>query len=102
MDQVWTFVQGIVWLPAAILITLLLLALLFFVKKRYMIAEANQALVVTGGKKEPRVLVGGSAFIPPNRKGSFFDLGLMTVTSDNKNSKTEPTQTKTMVPVVVE
>lgn len=97
MDQVWAFVQGIAWLPAAIFITLLLLALLFFVKKRYMIAEANQALVITGGKKEPRILVGGSAFVPPTRKGSFFDLGLMTVTSTN-----EETQTTSMIKVVVE
>lgn len=70
MDQVWAFVQGIAWLPAAIFITLLLLALLFFVKKRYMIAEANQALVITGGKKEPRILVGGSAFVPQPARGA--------------------------------
>ena len=97
MDQFWAFIQGIAWLPAATFITLLLLTLLFFVRKRYMIAEANQALVITGGKKEPRILVGGSAFVPPTRKGSFFDLGLMTVTSTN-----EETQTTSMIKVVVE
>ncbi|MDB5160081.1 MAG: hypothetical protein JWO99_344 [Candidatus Saccharibacteria bacterium] len=53
--------------------------------------------MITGGKKGPRILVGGGAFVPPFRKATVFDLGMITVTSSD-----DETQSKSMVPVIVE
>lgn len=82
-----------------------LVILLFFLafigggyyKFRYKIASADQALVVTGGKKEPMILPGGGAFVPPNRKYDYFPIGVMTVRSSDQE-----TQTSTLVPIVVQ
>lgn len=97
MDAILNAVSGLSGIVALVIVAVVAGALVIYIKSRYMIADANQALVITGGKKEPRVLVGGSAFVPPNRKGSFFDLGLKTVTSTN-----EATHTNSMILVVVE
>ena len=85
-----------------ILFLVILLLFLAFIgggyyKFRYKIASADQALVVTGGKKEPLILPGGGAFVPPNRKYDYFPIGVMTVRSSDQE-----TQTSTLVPIVVQ
>ena len=80
-----------------VVVAILAFAAFIYYKKNYMVASANQALVITGGKGEPKILVGGGALILPGRKGAFFDLGLKTVSSTN-----DATFTSTMIPVVVE
>ena len=97
MPEIFDFLLGIVWLPIAIVVLVILAAVFIYIRARYKIADANQALVITGGKGEPKILVGGGAFIAPLRKAQFFDLGLKTVNSTN-----EATHTTTMIPVVVE
>lgn len=97
MAEILGFMSGLVWLPIAIFILVIVIIGFIFVRARYKIADANQALVITGGKGDPKILVGGGAFVPPLRKGEFFDLGLKTVSSTN-----EATHTNTMIPVVVE
>lgn len=94
MDGLFSGLIGIVGL---IVVAVLAVALFVYLASRRKVADANQALVITGGKGEPKILVGGGAFVPPFRKGSFFDLGLKTVSSTN-----EATHTNTMIPVVVE
>lgn len=84
-----------------IFLVILLLFVVFiggiYYKFRYKIASADQALVVTGGKKEPLILPGGGAFVPPNRKYDYFPIGVMTVRSSDQE-----TQTSTLVPIVVQ
>ncbi|MEO6110029.1 MAG: SPFH domain-containing protein [Candidatus Saccharimonadales bacterium] len=79
------------------IVVIVAIVTMVYVRARYKIADANQAIVITGGKGDPLIRVGGGAFVPPFRKAEFFDLGLMTVTSTN-----EATQTTTMVNVIVE
>ena len=86
-------------LLAVVIVVVVVIAIVAFIyiRSRYKIASANEALVITGGKGEPKILVGGGAFIAPFRKGAYFDLGLKTVGSTN-----DATFTSTMIPVVVE
>lgn len=82
------FIMGIVWLPIALLLLILAIAGGLFYKVRYKVAGADEALVITGGKKEPRILPGGGAFVSPTRKSEFFPLGVMTVRSDDQETQT--------------
>ena len=93
MDAVLDFVTNALWL-AAIAVVLVVGAIYY--KIRYKTASADEALVITGGKKPPKIMPGGGAFVPPNRKHEFFPLGVMTVSSSDQE-----TQTKTLVPIVV-
>ncbi len=93
--------MGATGIVTSIFIIIVLLALAsiagIFYKLRYKVASADQALVVTGGKKEPLILPGGGAFVPPNRKFDYFPIGVMTVRSSDQE-----TQTSTLVPIVVQ
>ena len=86
----------LIFIVIFVLIVVALLAGIFY-KFRYKVASADQALVVTGGKKEPLILPGGGAFVSPNRKFDFFPIGVMTVRSSDQE-----TQTSTLVPIVVQ
>lgn len=97
MDALLGFAGGLTWLFVIVVLAVIAIAAFIFIRTRYKIADANQALVITGGKGEPKILVGGGAFVPPFRTGKFFDLGLKTVSSTN-----EATHTNTMIPVIVE
>lgn len=97
LTDVLGFLSGLVWLPIVLFVLAIVVVVFIVIRAGYKIADANQALVITGGKGAPRILVGGGAFVPPLRKGEFFDLGLKTVDSTNV-----ATHTNTMIPVVVE
>ena len=97
MDAILGFFGSFSWLLIVAVVVVFAVIALAYVRTRYMIANANQALVITGGHSDPKILVGGGAFVPPNRKGAFFDLGLKTVGSTN-----DATVTSTMIPVMVE
>lgn len=97
MDQIMGFIMGIVWLP--ILLVVLVLGLLgyFVVKSRYKAADADKALVISGGRKGIRIFKSGGSFVNPFHKFSYFSLLVRTVRSGNQEA-----QTKTHVPVLVE
>ena len=88
---------GLAWLPVVVVVIVLIAVIFVYIRIHTKIADANQALVITGGKGEPKILVGGGAFVSPFRKADLFDLGLITVTSTN-----DETQSSTMIPVIVE
>ena len=96
MELIGNVIEGGLWIAFVVFIFVVLAIFAVYYKIRYKVAKAGQALVVTGGKKEPKILPGGGAFIPPNRKHDFFPIGVMTVSSPEKE-----TQTSSMVPIVV-
>ena len=95
MGTILTAVSAAIWIPVIIIIAL---GVLIFYRSRYKTATANQALVISGGKKQkPRILVSGGAIVPPFYKYDMFPIKVMTITGEQKE-----TQTSTMVKVVVE
>jgi flotillin len=94
LDSIFGFIQN-----AFLLVVLLVVALIIglVLRSRYKVPNADQALVITGGKKGMRVLPGGGAFVSPWKKHQFFPLGVMTVRSDDQE-----TQSSTLVPVIVQ
>ena len=92
------FVSGFGWIAIVAVLVVLVIIVLIYVRARWVIADANEAIIITGGRGEPVIKVGGGAFTPPFRKADKFPLGIMTV----KSSGGEATQSKTMVPVIVE
>lgn len=93
MDVLLGLLGAFFWVP---ILFVLVVVGLFYTRSRYKIAKADEALVVTGGKKGPQVYKGGGAFVSPFRKHQFFPIGVMTVRSSDQE-----TQSKTLVPVVV-
>lgn len=94
MDAILGFFQNSLgWVIAVVAV----IAIVLYVNFRYKIPNADQALVVTGGKNGLRVLPGRGAFISPFKKHQFFPLGVMTVRSSDQE-----TQTSTIVPVIVQ
>ena len=84
--------------PWLIIVIIVALGVLIFFKARYKTATANQALVISGGKKQkPRILVSGGALVPPFYKYDMFPIKVMTITGEQKE-----TQTSTMVKIIVE
>jgi len=73
--------------------------LVFIVYKwRYKIASANEALVISGGRKaKPQVIIAGGKFISPFKKCVTFPLNVMTIRSDEQE-----TQSNSMVPIIVQ
>lgn len=91
------FITSSLWLIVALAVIIFVVVPAIIVwRLRYKVAGADEALVITGGKKEARVLPGGGAFIPWGCKSDFFPLGVMTVRSDDQE-----THTVQMIPVVV-
>ena len=81
-----------------VLIVIAVAGVLIFFKARYKTATANQALVISGGKKQkPQILVSGGALVPPFYKYDMFPIKVMTITGEQKE-----TQTSTMVKIIVE
>ena len=95
MNQIMGWIMGSFWLFVALAV-IVLGGMLY--KMRYKVAGADEALVITGARnsKKARILPGGGAFIPPNRKSDFFPLSVMTVRSDDQE-----THTSQMIPIVV-
>lgn len=96
MDFIIGVIGGGLWVLLLLLVVVALVLGAVYYKLRYKVASADQALVITGGSKPPRILPGGGAFVPPNRKHDFFPLQVMTVRSSDQE-----TQTSTLIPVVV-
>jgi len=94
MDAFLAFMTGSFVGWAIVVVAIVLIGL--YVNMRYKIPMANQALLITGGKKGTRILTGRGTFVSPFRKHQFFPLGVMTVRSDDQE-----TQSSTIVPVVV-
>jgi flotillin len=94
LDSIFSFIQN-----AFLLVVILVIALVvgLFMRSRYKVPNADQALVITGGKKGMRVLPGGGALVSPWKKHQFFPIGVMTVRSDDQE-----TQSSTLVPVIVQ
>lgn len=81
-----------------IIAIVLVVAIIFIAKAMYKIADVDKALIITGGKKPPKILVSGGAFvIPIIRKADFFDLCMLTVPADK-----DEIMTKTAVPIIVD
>lgn len=70
---------------------------IIFLCSIYKVADVDKALVITGGKEPVIKVSGGSFVIPIFRKASYFDLCMLTVTTDGDEIKT-----KTAVPVIVD
>jgi flotillin len=87
---------GNIGIVATIAVIVVVIIVLIYVRTRYKIAKADEALVITGGKKSMQIHKGGGAFVSPFRKHQVFSLGVMTVQSFNQE-----TQTSTLVPIVV-
>lgn len=63
----------------------------------YRVADVDKVLIITGGK-EPKIKVSGGSFvIPIFRKAAYFDLCMLTVSTDGDEIKT-----KTSVPIIVD
>lgn len=99
MDAIIGAFQNMLWMAAIVTIFVIGLIGFFFYRTRYKIANGSQALVITGGKskQDVKIIPNGGAFVSPLRKHQFFPLGVMTVRSNDQE-----TQTKTLVPVVVQ
>lgn len=79
------------------LIVLAVVAVIIFLCSIYRVADVDKALVITGGKEPVIKVSGGSFVIPIFRKASYFDLCMLTVTTDSDEIKT-----KTSVPIIVD
>lgn len=91
-----TFFSGIIGFIALGVVLVVLIIIFIYTRSRWKIAKADEALVITGGRKPMQIHKGGGAFVSPFRKHQFFSLGVMTVQSFNQE-----TQTSTLVPIVV-
>lgn len=96
MEIIGNIIEGGIWIAFGVFVLFILAVAAVYYKIRYKTASADQALVITGGKKPPKILPGGGAFVPPTRKHDFFPLQVMTVRSSDQE-----TQTSTLIPVVV-
>lgn len=99
MDAIIGAFQSMLWVAAILAIFIIGLVGFLFYRTRYKIANGSQALVITGGKnkQDVKIIPNGGSFVSPLRKHQFFPLGVMTVRSNDQE-----TQTKTLVPVVVQ
>ena len=71
--------------------------IVIFLCRLYRVADADKALIITGGK-EPKIKIsGGALVIPIIRKASFFSLSMLTV----KTSR-DVIGTKTAVPIIID
>lgn len=75
-----------VFVGGAIVAAVVIIAILC--KLFYRVADANQALVITGGKELVIKPSGGSFIIPIFRKAQYFPLNMRTITSDKDEIKT--------------
>ncbi|MCL2135981.1 MAG: SPFH domain-containing protein [Coriobacteriia bacterium] len=76
---------------------LAIIALVFF-KRFYKVASANEALVISGGRRaKPQVIIAGGRFVSPLKKCVTFPLNVMTIRSDEQE-----TQSSSMVPIIVQ
>lgn len=75
-----------IFLGGAIVAAVVIIAVLC--KLFYRVADANQALVITGGKELVIKPSGGSFIIPIFRKAQYFPLNMRTITSDKDEIKT--------------
>ena len=83
-------------LPIGLGIIIFILAIIFLCSI-YRVADADKALIITGGK-EPKIKIsGGALVIPIIRKASFFSLSMLTV----KTSR-DVIGTKTAVPIIID
>lgn len=75
-----------VFIGGAIVVAIAIIAVIC--KLFYRVADANQALVITGGKELIIKPSGGSFVIPIFRKAQYFPLNMRTITSDKDEIKT--------------
>lgn len=75
-----------IFVGGAIVAAVVIIAILC--KLFYRVADANQALVITGGKELVIKPSGGSFIIPIFRKAQYFPLNMRTITSDKDEIKT--------------
>ena len=104
------WIQVIIWAP--VIIFILIVAFIIF-KLRYKIVQANEVLVISGGreklkkgmivdddgkrkKSSIKVLRAGGAFISPFHRWDKFSLSVMTIQSEGQT-----TQSSVVVPVMV-
>lgn len=74
-----------------------IVAIAVLCKLFYRVADANQVLVITGGKEPVIKPSGGSFVIPIFRKAQYFPLNMRTITSDKDEIKTS-----TSVPIFID
>lgn len=74
-----------------------LIVIIIFLCCIYRVADVDKALIITGGKEPVIKISGGSFVIPIFRKASYFDLCMLTVSTDGDEIKT-----KTSVPIIVD
>jgi len=90
------FFQGATWIVVLVIVAAVLVVGFIVFKIGHRVVEANEALVVTGGKKGMQIYTSGGAYVSFLRKSAKFSLGNMTVRSDDQE-----TQTSTKVMIVV-
>jgi len=89
------FASNLVTIGGPLLLGLILIVA--FLCSIYKVADVDKALVITGGKEPVIKVSGGSFVIPIFRKASYFDLCMLTVSTDSDEIKT-----KTSVPIIVD
>jgi len=98
--DIFAWLQGLFEGSAIIVVVIVVVAILvvgfIIFKLGYRITDADEALVITGGKKGPRIIKSGGAYVSFLRKSERFPLSNMTIQSDDYE-----TQTSTKVPIVV-
>ena len=88
---------NLTWLIPLGIGVVVFIALIIFLCSIYKVADADKALIITGGK-EPKIKIsGGSLVIPIIRKASFFSLSMLTV----KTSR-DIIGTKTAVSIIID
>lgn len=98
MDEFLNKISSILGVLGVVIVAVVVGFIIYrLVKARYKAARASEALVVSGGKKGPKILVSGGAWVSPFHKFEFFPLSALVVKSEGQSALTS-----TMVPVVVE
>ena len=85
------------WLIPVGIVVVAVIAIIIFLCSIYKVADADKALIITGGK-EPKIKIsGGSLVIPIIRKASFFSLSMLTVKTSG-----DIIGTKTAIPIIID
>ncbi|MDR2957808.1 MAG: hypothetical protein LBU61_06515 [Coriobacteriales bacterium] len=99
MDRIIEAIGGAIGGVMTVIVGILLFIILLFLFRRfYRVASANEALVISGGRRaKPQVIIAGGKFVSPLKKCVTFPLNVMTIRSDEQE-----TQSNSMVPIIVQ